>query len=60
MNIKPHLPIYCTPPNKLLRYEVRPFVTDNGIHAHVRVAIFEDKNKKIHEMDAQVLWNSLD
>lgn len=56
-NIVPHYPIYCQAPNQLLRYEIRPFETGNGIKAHVRVAIFLDKNKKQHEMDAQVLWN---
>lgn len=57
MKITPHYPIYCQAPNKLLRYEIRKFVTDNGINAHVRVAIYLDKNKKEQEMDAQVLWN---
>lgn len=55
--IVPHLPIYCRPPNKLLRYEIRGFTDCNGNHpGKVRVAIYKDKSGNIQEHDAQVLW----
>lgn len=56
-NIVPHYPTYAKAPNKLLRYELRPFDDGYGHTGQVRVAIFLDKNKKEQEMDAQVLWD---
>jgi hypothetical protein len=49
--VTPYLPVYARPPNKLLRYEERPFW--GGI---CRYAIFTDKNGKQQEMTAQVIW----
>lgn len=54
--IVPHYPIYCKAPNKLLRYEERPFTCQAGHRGIERVAIFTDKNKNIQEMTAQVIW----
>lgn len=57
--IEPHIPIYAKAPNKLLRYEERPFVCQAGYHGIERVAIFVDRSNKQHEMTAQVIWKDL-
>lgn len=54
--IEPFIPVYARAPNKLVRYELRPFVCRAGHKAMVRVAIFTDRNGKQQEMDAQVIW----
>lgn len=55
--IKPFYPVYCRSPNKLVRYEDRPFYDGHGHSGVVTVAIFNDKNGNIQEMDAFVKWN---
>ena len=57
--IEPYIPIYARAPNKLLRYEERPFVCQAGHHGIDRVAIFKDRNGKEQEMTAQVIWRDL-
>jgi hypothetical protein len=56
MSVVPHIPIYMKAPNKFIRYEVRDFDDGYGNGGKVRVAIFSDKNGKVQEMDAQVMW----
>lgn len=56
-NMKPYIPVYKRPPNTFLRYEERQF-DDGASHTGTeRVAIFLDKNKKLSEMTAQIIWN---
>ena len=57
--VEPYIPIYAKAPNKLLRYEERPFVCQAGHHGIERVAIFVDRSNKQHEMTAQVIWKDL-
>lgn len=57
--VEPYLPVYARAPNRLLRYEERPFVCNAGYNGIERVAIFTDKNKKEQEMTAQVIWLDL-
>lgn len=57
MAIKPYIPVYCRPPNKLIRYEMRPFDDGAGHTGMLRVAIFLDKKKHHREMVAQVRWD---
>lgn len=57
--IEPYIPVYAKAPNKLLRYEERPFVCQAGYHGIERVAIFIDRSNKQHEMTAQVIWRDL-
>lgn len=52
----PYLPRYCTPPNKLLRYEMEPFDDGDGNGGEVRIAIFLDKKGKEQRYEAQVIW----
>ena len=54
--ILPFYPIYARAPNKLIRYEERPFNDGHGHGGIVRVAIFVDNKGKQQEMDAQVIW----
>lgn len=56
--ITPYYPVFSRLPNKLIRYEERPFDDGYGHYATVVVAIFTDKNKSIQEMDAQVKWRN--
>jgi hypothetical protein len=51
-----YIPIYARAPNKLLRYEERPFTCKAGKRGIERVAIFLDKNKKEQEMTAHIIW----
>lgn len=53
-----YIPVYARAPNKLLRYEERPFRLPNGMSGIERMAIFVDRNNKQHEMTAQVIWNN--
>lgn len=55
--IIPYYPIYARAPNKLLRYEERPFDDGYGHTGIERLAIFLDSNKKQQEMTAQVIWD---
>lgn len=57
--IEPYIPIYCRSPNKLVRYDERPFVCGAGYNGIERVAIFQDRNGKVQEMTAQVIWLDL-
>lgn len=54
-----YLPVYARAPNKLLRYEERPFQLPNGLKGIERFAIFLDKNKNQQEMTAQVIWENI-
>lgn len=54
--IEPYIPYYCKSPNKLIKYEQRPFEDCVGNKAIVTVAIFQDKSGKIHEADAHIKW----
>jgi hypothetical protein len=54
--IVPFYPIYARAPNKLLRYEERPFTCKPNKRGIERVAIFQDSKKNIQEMTAQVIW----
>lgn len=54
--IEPYIPYYCKSPNKLIKYEQRPFEDCVGNKAIVTVAIFQDKGGKIHEADAHIKW----
>ena len=54
--IEPYYPYYCKAPNKLIRYEERPFEDCVGNKAIVTIAIFQDKSGKIHEADAHIKW----
>ena len=58
MNIIPFIPVYARAPNKLLRYEERPFICRAGHKGVERMAIFIDRNGKQQEMTAQVIWES--
>lgn len=49
-------PVYTSPPNTFLRYEVREFDDGAGHCAKIRYALFLDKNAKQKEMVAQVMW----
>jgi len=55
--MKPYIPVYCRPPNKLLRYESRRFSDGAGHAGRQRVAVFLDKKKRQCEMTAQVIWD---
>lgn len=56
--VVPFYPIYARAPNKLVRYDERPFsIPSTGQTGVERVAIFLDKNKKEQEMSAQVMWD---
>jgi hypothetical protein len=54
--IIPYIPVYARAPNKLVRYEERPFVCKAGNRGIERVAIFTDKNGKQQEMTAHIVW----
>jgi hypothetical protein len=54
--VKPYHPYYCSPPNKLIRYEVRDFDDGHGNGGKCRWAIYTDKKGKQCEMVAQVIW----
>jgi hypothetical protein len=54
--IEPFIPWYCRAPNKLVRYEDRPFEDCIGNQAMVTVAIFTDKSGKELEADAHIKW----
>lgn len=54
--IEPYLPVYARGGNKLLRYEERKFTCRAGKRGIERVAIFQDKNRAVQEMTAQVIW----
>ena len=56
---EPYRPVYVRPPNKLLRYETRPFVDRVGNRAMLRIAIFMTKGDKEQETVAQVMWEGL-
>lgn len=55
--IKPHLPVYTTPPNKLVKYIEEPFDDGCGHTAIVRTAVFLDKKGVEKTMVAQVIWD---
>lgn len=55
-HIEPYLPVYCRPPNRLVRYEQRPFADRAGNRATLTIAVFQDKHGKEHEAVAQVRW----
>lgn len=55
--MKPYIPIYNRPPNKLIRKEVSMFNDfENNLFAEITSAIFLDKNKKEKSMDIIVKW----
>ena len=56
MKVVPYIPYYCKAPNKLVRYEHRPFEDCVGNKAIVTVAVFKDKSGNIHEADAHIKW----
>lgn len=63
-HIQPFYPIYARAPNKLLRYEDRPFELDRNCNGIVlrgieRIAIFRDSKDKEQEMVAQVIWENI-
>ena len=53
-----YIPYYCKAPNKLIRYEQRPFEDCVGNKAMVTVAIYQDKNGKVLEADAHIKWEN--
>jgi hypothetical protein len=56
--MKPYLPIYSRPPNKLIEYRKERF--DDGVgHTGTRiVAIYFDKKDKCNkEMTAHIVWD---
>lgn len=53
-----YLPYYCKAPNKLIRYEQRPFEDCAGNKAMVTVAIYTDKNGRQLEADAHIKWEN--
>jgi hypothetical protein len=55
-HIPAFLPVYCRPPNKLIRYVEENFTDAVGNIAIVRTAIFLDKKGKEQTMVAQVIW----
>ncbi len=55
-HIPASLPVYCRPPNKLIRYVEENFTDAVGNIAIVRNAIFLDKKGKEQTMVAQVIW----
>jgi hypothetical protein len=57
-HIVPFYPIYARAPNKLVRYELRPFTLPNGKSGVERIAIFLPGGKGTEqEMTAQVIWD---
>lgn len=63
-NIQPFYPIYARSPNKLLRYEDRPFTLPKNLTGVIlsgieRVAIFKDAKGNQQEMVAQVIWSNI-
>jgi hypothetical protein len=55
--MKPHIPVYHRPPNKFIRYEIKPFDDGAGHTATLRIAVFKDKHGDTQEMVAQVIWD---
>ena len=58
-NIVPFYPIYARAPNKLLRYEEKPFACQAGHKGIERLAIFLDSKKHEQQMTAQIIWDKL-
>ena len=56
LKVEPYYPYYCKSPNKLIRYEQRPFEDCLGNTAMVTIAVFQDKSGKLQEADAHVKW----
>lgn len=56
VKIEPYYPYYTKSPNKLIKYEERPFEDCVGNKAMVTIAIFQDKSGKIQEADAHIKW----
>lgn len=56
LKVVPYIPYYCKAPNKLIKYEQRPFEDCVGNKAIVTVAIFKDKSGNIQEADAHIKW----
>ena len=54
--VVPYIPVWCKPPNQLIRYETYDYVDPVGNEAVVTKAIFKDKNGKQQEMDAFIKW----
>ncbi len=55
--MKPYIPVYCRPPNKLLKYVTSNFDDGAGHTGQLTTAHFLDKNKKEAEMVAYVKWD---
>lgn len=56
-----YIPVWNRPPNKLVRYEERPFTLPANVCGTIKsgietFAIFKDKNKKDQEMQAFIEW----
>ena len=54
--IVPFYPIYARSPNKLLRYEEKPFIDSIGNRGIERTAVFLDAKKNEQRMCAQIIW----
>ncbi len=56
-----YIPVWNRTPNKLVRYEERPFTLPANAYGKIKsgietFAIFKDKNKKDQEMQAFIKW----
>lgn len=51
-----YIPVYCRPPNKLVRYEEIKFTCKAGYPGIERMAVFLDKNGKEQRTTAQIIW----
>lgn len=56
-----YIPVWNRPPNKLVRYEERPFTLPANAYGKIKsgiekFAIFKDKNGKDQEMQAFIRW----
>ena len=52
-----YTPVYCRPPNEIIRYKTQYFDDNYGHTGITRIAIYLDKNKKQCEMIAQIIWD---